>query len=98
MDADLEAMDRAELIETVQQLRDAIRAHRDATLHDLCWYQPELWELLPEKIDPRPQLPTRERFLQGCVAFRDALERELPDAEIVDIAFNADADNDDHDG
>jgi hypothetical protein len=93
MDADLEAMDRAELIETVQQLRDAIRAHRDATLHDLCWYQPELWGLLPEKIDLRPQLPTRERFLQGCVAFRDALERELPDAEVLDIAFNADTNN-----
>jgi len=49
-------MDRAELIETVKQLRDAIRAHRDA------------------------------------------LERELPDAEILDIAFHAEANDDDPDG
>jgi hypothetical protein len=87
MDDDLAEMDRAELIQTVKELRDAIRAHRDATLHDLCWYHPELWGLLPEKTDPRPQLPSREQFLQGCAAFRDSLERELPEAEIVDVGF-----------
>jgi hypothetical protein len=92
MDEDLAGMDRADLINTVQQLRDAIRAHRDTTLHDLCWYQPELWGLLPEKTDPQPKLPSRERFLQGCAAFRDALERELPQAEIIDVEFTTDAD------
>jgi hypothetical protein len=87
MDDDLARMTQAELIETAQKMRDAIRAHRDATLHDLCWYQPGLWGLLPETTDPMPQLPTREKFLAGCVAFRDSLERELPDAETVDIEF-----------
>lgn len=87
MDEDLDQLDRAELVAAVKALRSAIRRHRDATLHDLCWYQPELWGLLPETVELGVKLPTREEFLQGCAAFRDALERELPAAEQVNVAY-----------
>lgn len=52
MDNDLEEMTKEELIAEVKKLREGIRNHRDATGHDLCWYHPDLWELLPEKISP----------------------------------------------
>ena len=52
MDEDLAAMSREHLIDKVKRLRAAIRAHRDSTGHDLCWHHPQLWSLLPEKIEP----------------------------------------------
>jgi len=42
MDADLDAMSRNELIAEVKRFRDAIRAHRDTTGHNLCWQSPTL--------------------------------------------------------
>ena len=47
MDEDLDNLTREELMANVKELRAAIREHRDASLHDLCWYQPKLWGLLP---------------------------------------------------
>ena len=44
MDADLDALSRDQLIVEVKRLRRAIREHRDATGHDLCWHQPAMWE------------------------------------------------------
>lgn len=51
----------------VKELKAAIREHRDASLHDLCWYQPKLWGLLPEKTSAEIQVPTREKFMKGIV-------------------------------
>ncbi len=48
VDGDLDGLSRDELVAEVQRLRDAIRAHRDSSGHDLCWYHPELWATLPE--------------------------------------------------
>jgi len=36
LDDDLDSFDRARLIARVQRLRAGIRAHRDATEHELC--------------------------------------------------------------
>ena len=47
-DADLEAMDREALLAAARAMRAAIRTHRDASGHDLCWHHPELWALLPD--------------------------------------------------
>jgi hypothetical protein len=80
MDDDLEHLDRAALIEEVMRLRTGVRAHRDSSGHDLCWHHPELWDLLPERADPEVAVPAWPRFLRGCVAYREALDRELPDA------------------
>jgi hypothetical protein len=80
MDEDLQALDREQLIGEVKRLRQAIRAHRDSTGHELCWHQPELWSLLPDKTDPQPAIPDWPQFLRGCIRYRQSLDRQLPDA------------------
>jgi hypothetical protein len=80
MDEDLAGMSREQLMNEVRRLRHGIRTHRDSTGHDLCWHHPELWGLLPEKQDPLPTLPDWPEFLRGCLAYRQSLDRQLPDA------------------
>jgi hypothetical protein len=87
MDADLDRMDRAALIAEVQRLRAGIRTHRDSSGHDLCWHHPQLWGLLPEKISPEVAVPPWPKFIRGCVAYREALDRELPNARIADVEY-----------
>ena len=87
MDQDLDNLTREELVAKLKELRAAIREHRDASLHDLCWYQPKLWGLLPEKSSIEVQVPTREKFMRGCEIFRNSLDTQLQDAQRVDIDF-----------
>ena len=88
MDEDLERLSREALIAEVKRLRQGIREHRDSSGHDLCWHHPQLWGLLPERVDPEIAVPPWPRFLRGCVRYREALERERPDAPIHDREFN----------
>ena len=87
MDDDLKGMSREELVREITRLRNGIRAHRDNSGHELCWHHPQLWGLLPERIDPDVAVPPWPKFLRGCVRYREALERELPDAPV----WNAEA-------
>ena len=80
MDDDLESMERGQLITEIKKLRAGIRGHRDSSLHELCWHHPELWGLLPEKTDPVPVVPAWPQFLQGCVRYRESLDRQAADA------------------
>ena len=80
MDEDLAAMSREHLIDEVKRLRTAIRAHRDSTGHDLCWHHPQLWGLLPERIEPDVAVPPWPKFLRGCLQYRQSLDDQLPDA------------------
>jgi hypothetical protein len=80
MDDDLEQMSRDQLVAAVKQLRAGIREHRDSSLHDLCWYHPALWGLLPEKTDPLPVVPAWPEFMQGCVRYRLSLDEEAREA------------------
>jgi len=73
LDSDLETMNRAALLTEIKKLRAGIRKHRDATGHNLCWYVPELWNLLPEKVDPNPEIPPRDEFLRCCAEYRKSL-------------------------
>ncbi|HET8644202.1 MAG TPA: hypothetical protein VFO85_01860 [Vicinamibacteria bacterium] len=84
MDEDLDVLSREELAAEVRRLRQGIRTHRDSTAHDLCWHHPDLWNLLPEKITPEVAVPPWPRFLRGCLRYREALERELPQAPVAD--------------
>ena len=79
-DDDLDRMSREELVTEVRKLRHGIREHRDSLLHELCWHQPALWGLLPEKTDPIPVVPAWPEFMEGCVKYRQSLDREVPDA------------------
>lgn len=90
VDDDLKVLSRNQLIEEVKRLRAGVRNHRDISGHDLCWYHPELWNLLPERVDPDIAVPPWPKFLRGCVAFRSSLDKELPDAAIADVEFEGD--------
>lgn len=82
MDDDLNNMERDQLIAEVKRLRAGIRHHRDSSGHDLCWYHPQLWGLLPEPMAADVAVPPWPQFMRGCVGFRSSLDRELPNAPI----------------
>ena len=73
-------MSRIELMDEVRRLRNGIRQHRDTSLHELCWHQPDLWGLLPEKTDPLPVVPEWPEFLKGCIRYRQSLDEQAADA------------------
>ena len=81
MDEDLEKMNRPELIAEAKRLRAGIRMHRDCSGHDLCWYHPELWNMLPEKPAEIPKIPEWPQFLRGCIKYRASLDQQIPEAE-----------------
>ena len=87
MDDDLDRMSREQLVAEVKKLRDAIRHHRDSSLHELCWHQPELWGALPERSDPVPVVPEWSRFMEGCVRYRQSLDEQAPKAPRSDEPY-----------
>ena len=89
MDDDLPEMSKDDLIAEVKKLRNGIRAHRDSSGHDLCWYHPDLWSLLPEKLDPEVSVPPWPKFLRGCVRYRQSLDEQLPGHKVHDREFDA---------
>jgi hypothetical protein len=80
MDDDLATLSRDQLAAEVRRLRAGIRAHRDSTMHELCWHHPQLWGLLPEPVPADLAVPAWPQFLRGCVRYRESLDRALPDA------------------
>jgi hypothetical protein len=89
MDDDLDAMDRDMLVAEVKKLRAGVRAHRDTTGHDLCWHHPDLWNLLPEKTEPAIAVPPWEKFMRGCIRYRQSLDEQAPDARAHDAEYDA---------
>ena len=84
MDDDIVAMSREDLIVEVRRLRAGIREHRDSSGHDLCWHHPQLWGLLPERVEPEIAVPPWPKFLRGCLKYRESLDREAPSAAVFD--------------
>jgi hypothetical protein len=80
MDDDLDSMSPEQLVAEVKRLRNAIRAHRDSSLHELCWHHPALWSLLPERTDPLPVVPEWPQFMEGCIRYRRSLDEQAPNA------------------
>ena len=87
MDEDLEKMNRDQLIQEVLKLRDAIRAHRDSSGHELCWHHPKLWSQLPEQTDPKILVPDWPVFMRGCIKYRTSLDEQKPDAPRISNEF-----------
>lgn len=87
MDDDLDTLGREALIAEIKRLRQGIREHRDSTEQELCWHHPQLWGLLPEKLTPDIAVPPWPKFLRGCLRYREALERELPNAPVADSEY-----------
>jgi hypothetical protein len=44
---------------------------------------------LPEKIDPAVAVPPWPKFLRGCIAYREHLDREIPGAAVADVEYDA---------
>ncbi len=88
MDEELDAMSKAQLIAEVLKLRQGIRAHRDASGHDLCWHHPKLWQLLPEPVEPEIAVPAWPQFMAGCVRYRTSLDVQAPDAARINESFD----------
>jgi hypothetical protein len=88
MDEDLDLFTKEELIAEVKKLRAGIRDHRDSTKHELCWHHPQLWGLLPEKINPEIAVPAWAQFLRGCLRYRESLDQQLPNAPRVTDEFD----------
>jgi hypothetical protein len=80
MDDDLDALSREELVAEARKLRAAIRLHRDSSGHGLCWHHPELWALLPDRVDPAIAIPAWPQFMRGCIRYRQSLDEQAPDA------------------
>ncbi len=87
MDDDVLTMSREDLIAEVKRLRAGIRVHRDSSGHDLCWHHPQLWGLLPERVDPQIAVPPWPKFLRGCLKYREALDREAAGAPVHDREY-----------
>ena len=87
MDDDLDRMGREQLVAEVKRLRAGIRAHRDSTGHDLCWHHPQLWGLLPERVEPAIAVPPWPMFLRGCLKYRESLDRQAPGAPSWDAEY-----------
>jgi hypothetical protein len=87
MDHDLEGLSREELAAEVKKLRAGIRAHRASTGQGLCWHHPELWDLLPEKIDPKITVPEWPQFLRGCLKYRESLDAQRPQAPRTEVEY-----------
>jgi hypothetical protein len=90
MDEDLDTLTLEELVVEAKKLRQAIREHRDSELHDLCWYHPEMWDLLPDTKEVRPRVPRREQFLKGCQIYRDSLDKHFSQESQSDVEFKSD--------
>jgi hypothetical protein len=88
MDEDLDTMDRDALVVEVMKLRAAIREHRDATGHDLCWHHPAMWSLLPEQLDPSIAVPPWPKFMRGCIRYRQSLDEQAAAAPFHDKEFD----------
>lgn len=58
-----------------------------APLLMLCWYHPALWSLLPEKTDPLPSVSEWPKFMEGCVRYRQSLDKQAPNAPRTKESF-----------
>jgi hypothetical protein len=81
LDEDLDVMSRDELLAEVKALRRGIRIHRDSSGHELCWHHPNLWGLLPEELDPVPEVPDWPEFMRGCIRYRQSLDSQLSESK-----------------
>lgn len=75
MDKDVDSMTMEQLKEEIIKLRQGIRKHRDASGHDLCWFHPELWSLVPETPTQLPVIPETCEFIENCIKYRKSLDK-----------------------
>ncbi len=73
-------MTRDESVTFIQQLRQAIRYHRDQKGDDRCWLDDLLlWNLLPDTPPEPRELPPFEEMMRRCSAFYHFRRADVPD-------------------
>jgi hypothetical protein len=77
METDLNELNREELLAELVKIRNAVSAHRDSTMHYLCWHHPALGDLLSEKSSVRAVVPEWPVFRRGCLKYRQSLDEQL---------------------
>lgn len=89
-DPDLESLSVKELAEEVRRLREGIRRHRDNSGHDLCWFTPELWQLLPDQRETGVEVPAWPEFMRRCATYRQSLDSaSLAQQSLPSVIHNA---------
>jgi hypothetical protein len=88
-DADLADMDPAALLDAARAMRQAIRVHRDTSMHELCWHHPDMWALLPDAPTVHPTVPDWPQFMRGCIRYRQSLDTQLAGAPRSDKEFES---------
>jgi hypothetical protein len=86
-DSDLDAMDREALLAAARAMRAAVREHRDASGHGLCWHHPRMWALLPDPPKGGQVVPDWPQFMRGCIRYRASLDEQLPQAPRTDREY-----------
>jgi len=86
-DHDLTTLPHADLLAAARAMRQAIRAHRDTTEHELCWHHPDMWELLPDPPQVKPIVPEWPQFMRGCIRYRQSLDQQLSGAPRTNKEF-----------
>lgn len=65
-----------ELLQYVKNLENAIRSNRDAKGHNRCWYEREMYKLLPEHKGVDYELPSKEEFLKECEKYYHSCKKQ----------------------
>ena len=63
----------------INSLETAIRANRDAKGHNRCWYEREMYKLLPEHKGVDYELPSKEEFLKECEKYYHSCKKQEKD-------------------
>ena len=86
-DADLDSMNPEALLAAARAMRAAIREHRDASMHALCWHHPDMWARVPDTPAGGQVVPDWPQFMRGCIRYRASLDRQLAAAPRSDREF-----------
>ncbi len=85
MDQDLLQMNIGQLCKEVMKLRNALRDLRDQQNHDMCWFNPEIFEILPEgkEKDKTTMVPPACQFIENCAIYRQTLTEGVSLEEMI---------------
>lgn len=67
-------------IKRIEELENAIRKHRSATGHNMCWENDEeLWVVLKDNIEINHKPPGWCKFITNCIKYRASKDKNEKD-------------------
>lgn len=68
------------LLKRIKELENAIKKHRKATNHEMCWENDEkLWEILNDKVKINHNPPEWCEFMKKCAEYRKSKDKKFED-------------------